>query len=164
MAPRGNEPPEPKRMGRPTKYEAEFPKKAEKLCLLGATDVDLADFFEVDVTTIWRWATRYEDFRNALKAGKEAADQRVERSLYQRAVGYTFDAVKVFMPGGATAPVYAPYREHVTPDTTAAIFWLKNRKKDEWRDKSETTLKGDAESPVVQRVEYVVIDPANPGS
>ena len=68
--------PEPKRMGRPTKYEPEFPKQAEKLCLLGATDVDLADFFEVDVTTIWRWATRYEDFRNALKAGKEAADQK----------------------------------------------------------------------------------------
>ena len=73
-------------------------------------------------------------------------------------MGYTFDAVKVFMPGGATAPVYAPYREHVTPDTTAAIFWLKNRKKDEWRDKSETTLKGDANNPLaiaeIRRVVY----------
>ena len=73
-------------------------------------------------------------FRAALKVGKEAADQRVERSLYQRAVGYSYDAVKIFMPAGAKKPVYAPYVEHVPPDTTAAIFWLKNRDPAHWRD------------------------------
>jgi hypothetical protein len=41
------------------------------------------------------------------------------------------------MPAGATAPVYAPYVEHVAPDTTAAIFWLKNRRPDLWRDKQD---------------------------
>src|SRR5271167_3722254 len=56
------------------------------------------------------------------------------RSLYQRANGYSYDAVKIFMPAGAKKPVYAPYREHVPPDTTAAIFWLKNRDPAHWRD------------------------------
>jgi hypothetical protein len=54
--------------------------------------------------------------------------------LYQRAVGYHYDAVKIFMPAGATKPIYAPYVEHVPPDTTAAIFWLKNRDPAHWRD------------------------------
>ena len=76
---------------------------------------------------IKRWAATHAEFRAALKVGKEAADQRVERSLYQRAVGYHYDAVKTFMPAGAKKPVYAPYVEHVPPDVTAQIFWLKNR-------------------------------------
>src|SRR5262249_21754901 len=61
-------------------------------------------------------------------------DNRVERSLYQRATGYTFDAVKIFLPKDSTVPVYAPYREHCPPDVTACIFWLKNRQSEEWRD------------------------------
>ena len=126
-------------MGRPSSYKPEYAEQAEKLCRLGATDPDLADFFGVNTTTIWRWAGRYGDFCTALKVGKDAADDRVERSLYQRANGYSFDAVKVFMPSGAKQPVYAPYVEHVPPDTTACIFWLKNRRKAEWRDRQEVT-------------------------
>lgn len=123
-----------KARGRPTKYKREFAKQAEKLCQLGATDADLADFFEVNVTTIWRWQSAHPDFCKALKVGKDEGDARVERSLYQKAVGYEFDAVKIFMPAGAEEPVYAPYREKVAPDTTAAIFWLKNRRREAWRD------------------------------
>jgi hypothetical protein len=54
--------------------------------------------------------------------------------LYQRGVGYSYDAVKIFIPAGAKKPIYAPYIEHVPPDTTAAIFWLKNRDPAHWRD------------------------------
>jgi hypothetical protein len=121
--------------GRPPSYRAPFAKQAEKLCALGATDEDLADFFEVNVRTISRWKVQHEEFCQALKAGKTEADDRVERALYQKAVGYEQDAVKIFMPAGATEPVYAKYREKMAPDTTACIFWLKNRRKDEWRDK-----------------------------
>jgi len=60
--------------------------------------------------------------------GKEPADERVTRSLYQRAIGYSYDAVKVFLDPDTKKPIYAPYREHVHPDTTACIFWLKNRR------------------------------------
>ena len=126
--------------GRPTKYREEFVQQAEKLCKLGATDIELADFFEVSIPTLWRWANQHEVFRNAIKSGKDAADDRVERSLYHRACGYTFDAVKIFMPAGASEPVYAPYREHVPPETAAMAFWLKNRRKDDWRDKRELEI------------------------
>lgn len=121
--------------GRPTDYRDEYAAQAEKLCALGATDQDIADFFEVDVRTIYRWKHAHDAFCQALKIGKDVADDRVERSLYHRAVGYERDAVKIFMPAGAEEPVYAPYREAVTADTAAAIFWLKNRRG--WRDKTE---------------------------
>lgn len=129
-------------MGRPTVYKPEFCAQAEKLSLLGATDADLADFFGVTTRTIDRWKGIYPDFCLAIKDAKETANNRVERSLYQRAMGYEYDAVKIFMPAGADEPVYAKYREKVAPDTAAAIFWLKNRRKDKWRDKTEQEQSG----------------------
>ena len=128
---------EHKRDGRPTKYRDAFVKQAKKLCELGATNPDLAEFFEVSLNTIDNWAAKHPQFLGALKVGKGAADDRVERSLYQKATGYEVDTVKIFMPAGADEPVYAPYREKVPPSDTAAIFWLKNRRGAEWRDKQE---------------------------
>lgn len=128
-------------MARPTLYKAEFAEQARKLCELGATDEEVADFFKVSARTVYRWQAVNEEFCQALKAGKVSADDRVERSLYHRAVGYTYDSEKVFQHQGDV--VRASTREHVPPDTTAAIFWLKNRRPGEWRDvreiKSENT-------------------------
>ncbi len=124
-------------MGRPSKYRPEFAQQAEKLALLGATDQEVADFFEVDVRTVHRWKAEHDEFCHSLRAGKEVADERVERSLYQMAVGYEQEEVKIFMPSGAEAPVYAPYRAKVAPNPGAAIFWLKNRRRDVWREKLE---------------------------
>lgn len=123
--------------GRPTGYKEEYAKQAAKLAELGATDQELANFFEVDVRTIYRWKHDHDEFCQALKVGKDVADDRVERSLYQKAIGYEQEEVKIFMPGGAVDPVYAPFTAKVAPDTTAAIFWLKNRRGADWRDKSE---------------------------
>ena len=136
--------------GRPPKYKEEFATQAEVLCNLGATDTDLADFFCVSVRTIPRWMAQHHEFCQSIKAAKGLADDRVERSLYQRAVGYQTDAVKIFMPAGAKKPVYAEYRENVAPDTTAAIFWLKNRRKEEWRDRSENTTTHDVSDPMAE--------------
>jgi hypothetical protein len=58
----------------------------------------------------------------------------MERSLYQKGIGYNYDAVKIFMPAGAKKPIYAPYVEHVPPSDVAMIFWLKNRDPANWRD------------------------------
>lgn len=124
--------------GRPTKFKEEFIEQARKLCQLGATDIEIADFFGVEVRTIYRWKNENEIFCQSLKAGKEVADERVERSLFQKATGYEQDEVKIFMPANAPEPVYAPFRAKVAPDTTAAIFWLKNRRPDLWRDKTES--------------------------
>lgn len=132
--------------GRPSSYRPEFAEQAKKLCTLGATDIELADFFKVTRDSIWRWSQTFPEFSDALKAGKEAADERVERSLYAKAIGYTHDAVKILQHDGA--PVIVPYREHVAPDTTAAIFWLKNRRPKQWRDKQDADL-GSATNPLV---------------
>lgn len=134
--------------GRPTKFRKEFVTQATKLCQLGATDQEIADFFEVEVRTIYRWKGQFPEFCQALKAGKEEADARVERSLYQQAIGYEQDEVKIFMPAQSETPVYAPYRAKVAPNVTAAIFWLKNRRSQEWRDKQQTELTGADGGPI----------------
>jgi len=126
------DPPESRGRGRPTKYKPEYAEQARKLCSLGATDADLAKFFQVDTTTIWRWQTSHPDFCNSLVVGKGFPDDRVERSLYQRAVGYSYDAVKIMKHGGEI--VHERYTEHVPPDPGAAMMWLKNRRSDSWRD------------------------------
>jgi hypothetical protein len=132
-----------KKTGRPSKFQPEFVEQAKKLCALGATDKDLAGFFHVSVPTIWRWSCEHEGFCNALKVGKAEADERVERSLYHKATGYTFESVKIFQYEGA--PVTVPFTEHIPPDTTACIFWLKNRRPDLWRDVSRVDHTGKVE-------------------
>lgn len=132
--------------GRPSSYKPEYAEQATKLCKLGATDIELAEFFGVSDRTIYRWQAQFPEFCQALKAGKEASDERVERSLYHKAVGYTFDSVKIFQHQGSI--VEAPYKEHVPPDTTAAIFWLKNRRPDLWRDKQQHELTGKDGGPI----------------
>lgn len=124
------------RTGRPTSYKPEYAVKAQQLCSQGATDRELADAFNVDMRTILRWRNMYEDFCRSSKCGKDLADDRVERSLYQRALGYSYETVKLLKVGrGKDAKVVeVPIREIVPPDTTACIFWLKNRRPQQWRD------------------------------
>ena len=139
--------------GRPSPYKPEYATQAEKLCLLGATDQEIADFFKVDVRTIYRWKHDHDEFCQAVKIGKDKLDDRVERSLYQRAVGYEQEEVKIFMPSGATEPVYAPYRAKIAPDVGAAKLWLTNRRGDVWREKTEQDLniKGDIADVIAER-------------
>ena len=130
-------------VGRPTDFRDEYVEQARKLAMLGATDREAAEFFDVAESTLYLWKHTHPAFSEALKVGKETADNRVEQSLYRRALGYSHDAVKMHSVEGAV--VTTPYVEHYPPDTTAAIFWLKNRRPDQWRDKTEqdVNLKGD---------------------
>jgi hypothetical protein len=121
--------------GRPTDFKKEFVEQARKLCELAATDFELADFFGVDTATIYRWKNSHADFCEAVKVGKEKADDRVERSLFQRAVGYTFESEKVFQYQGEI--IRAKTVEHVPPEPGAAFNWLKNRRREVWRDRQE---------------------------
>jgi hypothetical protein len=99
----------------------------------------VAEFFNVSEQTLNTWKHVHLEFLESLKLGKETADRRVEQSLYRRAIGYSYDAEKVFVYLGQ--PVKVPYVEHLPPDTTACIFWLKNRRRDEWRDRVDATAK-----------------------
>lgn len=119
-------------MARPSDYDPKFCQQAAKLCAQGATDKEVAEYLEVSDRTIYRWKAQYPKFCQALKTAKDIADDRVERSLYNRAVGYSFESEKVFQFQGEICR--ADVVEHVPPDVTAAIFWLKNRKPEQWRD------------------------------
>lgn len=125
--------------GRPTDYKEEYNLQAEKLCKLGATDKELADFFEVTEQTINNWKNDHEGFFESLKKGKHLADAEVAERLYQRAMGYEHDSeeIKVVSVGqGEGSEIErVPVRKVYPPDTTAAIFWLKNRQPAKWRDK-----------------------------
>ncbi len=119
-------------------FRPEYIETARKLAALGAVNREIAAVIGVSERTLHRWKLEHPEFAVELRLGKEAADRRVEQSLYHRAIGYTYDTVKIGFYDGK--PVVAEYVEHVPPDTTAAIFWLKNRKPEEWRDKREIDL------------------------
>src|ERR1700677_2671292 len=135
--------PPPPALGRPPSYKAAFAVQAKEWCERGATDAEIARNLNVTTTTLYRWKTQYLDFCQALKSGKDVADERIERSLYHKAIGYTFESEKIFQHDGEI--IRAKTIEHVPPDTTACVFWLKNRRPDQWRDKSfaELEVKGD---------------------
>ena len=122
-------------VGRPTKYKQEYEELAYNYCLLGATDAKLAIFFDVDESTINNWKIDFPEFLESIKKGKEIADSHVAQSLFKKATGYEHEAVKIFNDQGSAMVV--PYVEKFAPDTTAAIFWLKNRQPALWRDKQE---------------------------
>ena len=118
-------------------------EQARKLAELGATDVEIADFFKISVTTLYEWRCRFAEFAQATRIGKDAADDRVERAMFQRSVGYTFDSEKIFLPAGARRAVRVPIREHVPPDVPAARHWLANRRPKDWREKVELSIRHD---------------------
>src|SRR6516162_5364463 len=80
--------------GRPTLFRPEFVDQVRKLCQLGATDVEVARFFQVDPSTIYLWRIQHPEFSESMKIGKALPDDRVERSLYQRAIGYNLKIKK----------------------------------------------------------------------
>lgn len=126
-------------------YKPEYAEQARKLCLLGATDKELADFFGVAESTINKWKADYPEFSESIKKGKDIADSDVADRLYQRAMGYSHDEEDiraVSIGDGISQIVKTPTVKHYPPDTTAAIFWLKNRQKGKWRDKQEVEQSG----------------------
>lgn len=128
--------------GRPTKFDPKMLTQVRKLCLLGATNTAIANFFEVSVDTIAEWMNTHPEFSEAVKSGKEELDSQVVRSLYQRAVGYSHDAVKIFCDTKTGTETVVPYVEHYPPDPTSMIFWLKNRQRADWRDRQEVEHSG----------------------
>lgn len=121
--------------GRKSSYQKQYAKVAMKMAELGATDREIAEALGVAEPTLHYWRAQHVEFSEALKIGKAPCDDRVEASLYHRAVGYTFTSEKIFQFQGEI--VRAKTIEHVPPSDTAAIFWLKNRRKEAWRDKHE---------------------------
>lgn len=107
----------------------------------GLTDKQIADNIGIRRPTLYDWKKKYSDISDALKRGKEVIDRQVENALLKRALGYEYvETTKELTDLGLT--VTKQVTKQVAPDTTAQIFWLKNRKPHEWRDKKETEVTG----------------------
>jgi hypothetical protein len=126
--------------GRPSKLDDLDREQVSKLALKGWTDSEMADFFEVTEQTWNNWKKKDPAFFESLKDWKAEFDERIERSLAERALGYSHPEDKIFNNNGRKLVV--PTIKHYPPDTTACIFWLKNRQPDEWRDKHDHEVTG----------------------
>ena len=118
--------------GRPSLYKPEFAEQAFELCLAGATNRDLADTFEVGHSTIDNWLHKHPEFAQAVRRGRALADGKVAHGLYSRAIGYSYETTRVVLCKGE--PVALQQTVHKPPDVRAAIFWLRNRRPEQWCD------------------------------
>ena len=123
--------------GRPTKFNQELLRAVELLAKKGATDQEIAYAFGVTQQTIDNWKKKHPEFFGSVKDWKAKADAKVERSLYERARGYSHKAEKIQIHAETGKVTRVETIEHYPPDPTSMIFWLKNRKAKDWRDKIE---------------------------
>ena len=129
------------------KYQAWL--EPDKLILLeawardGLTDEQIATKMGICRDTLIQWKKKYPDISDTLKRGKDVVDIQVENALLKRALGYEYEEISEKYEMGVLVEKKVT-KKQVVPDTTAQIFWLKNRKPDEWRDKREVDVEGSA--------------------
>ncbi len=112
----------------------------------GLTDEQIAHNIGIRRETLYVWKNKYPNISNALKKGKEVVDREVENALLKRALGYEYEEVKQIIEKdekGKDRKRIEKIVKHVAPDVGAQIFWLKNRKPREWRDKRQVEHSGD---------------------
>jgi hypothetical protein len=118
--------------GRPTIYKPENAEIARHACMLGATNEALAERFEVCRRTVDNWIATIPEFSDAVRQGREVADEAVVGALFARATGMEQKMTKVFCYRGQ--PVIANYTVQLPPHVPACFFWLRNRRPWQWRE------------------------------
>lgn len=149
--------------GRLTEYRPEYDEQVRKLCLLGATDKEIGDFFEVTEQTINNWKKDFPSFFESIKAGKVHADLKVAQALYDSCEDRTVietEAIKVKVGKDLEKVELVEVSKVIPADFRSQRFWLTNRKFDKWRDKHEIT--GDPENPIYHSVTVNVIKSDTP--
>jgi transposase-like protein len=127
--------------GRPTDYNPDVHSAiAENSARKGLTNTEIADILGVATSTFHLWRKEHVEFSDAVKRGKESADDEVEKSLYKRAVGEYVKETKTIST--VDGEIRTEVTEKHVADTTAMIFWLKNRRPAEWRDKHDIEHSG----------------------
>ena len=147
-----------KKVGRRGKYEDWLTEdgllKVQGWARDGLSNEQIAHNMGVSAKTLCEWQNRFGEFRNAIKKGKEVVDREVENAMLKRALGYEYDEVTQEPvtdkdTGITEMRVTKRVTKQIVPDVTAQIFWLKNRKPEEFRDKRDVELSGHVELPVV---------------
>ncbi|MDE7211018.1 MAG: helix-turn-helix domain-containing protein, partial [Lachnospiraceae bacterium] len=111
----------------------------------GLTDEKIAGKVGISRSTLNEWKKNFPDISDTLKKGKEIVDIQVENALLKRALGYEYEEVSEKYQGGSLMERKVTTKQ-VVPDTTAQIFWLKNRKPEQWKDRQEMRLEGELET------------------
>ena len=127
--------------GRPTKFRPEHVGIVSNLAKLGCVDKKIAEILGISEQTLNTWKKEHPEFLECLKNGREIAAGNVAGALYQRAMGYEHAEEDVRVVNGKV--VVTPTVKRYPPDTAAAIFYLKNRQPDLWRDKVEQQVSGE---------------------
>ena len=123
--------------GRPTKYSPEYAKTVYGFCLLGYTDKELADVYDVSEATINNWKINHPDFLESIRRGKEIADSQVAESLFRLATGFKVRKTKFATHEGLITD-QKEYDEEIIPNQRAAEFWLRNRQRGKWTSTPES--------------------------
>lgn len=124
----------------------------------GLTEEQIAANCGVNVKTLWDWKSKFDPICNAIKKGKEVVDYEVENALLKRALGYEYQEERVEHSDKDGYKVIQTIR-HVPGDTTAQIFWLKNRRPEKWRDRREASTFNEQEQANAVRVFLAAVTP-----
>ena len=147
----------PGKRGRPTEYDPErHPFLVMCLAREGLTEKEMAQKLGIGKTTLTRWKQEHPEFRASLNGSREEADLKVVDSLYRRAIGYESEETEMVVTakdGEKKLAKVKRVKKHVAPDVTACIFWLKNRRPAEWRDKVQQEISGPEGKPVQVQVD-----------
>ena len=133
MTPR-KKPEDKQKPGRKSAFKDEYVELAYNYSLLGATDKEMAGFFDVSERTFNSWKKAHPVFLQSIKRGKVQADAEVASKLHSRALGFNFDEIHVEKKGRKIASKKT-ITKHIPPDVNAGKFWLSNRQPDKWRNK-----------------------------
>ena len=114
-------------------YNRRYAGQAAIAAMNGASDAQLADFFDISLTTFNKWRVRHEDFKNAIINANDALTPWIERSFAHRALGYEYDEEKVWYDAGRGEVIRAQVRTHVPPDVNAAKHWLERCGAARWK-------------------------------
>ena len=120
--------------------------EAERLAEQGLINMEIAKGLGISSTVLYEWMKEYPTFTESIKRGKSLSDQKVVESLYKRATGFTFTETKRVDDGNSVR--IESVVKCVPPDTTACIYWTKNRMGQEWRDKRVEEVSGPDGSPI----------------
>jgi hypothetical protein len=141
-------------------------ERAAVVLRLGGTDVEVAKALGVSVRTIHRWKKTHPEFAARVRQEKDDFDTgRVEAALVHRATGYSHKAVKIFCDPKTGSTEQIEYTEHYPPDPTSAIFWLKNRNPERWKDRVDVeagTRPGDPLANLMETIANAVTNRMHP--
>lgn len=149
------------KVGRKKKYDESFPQQALELAEKGLTDKEISKQLGISTTVFYEYKNKIPEFSDALKRGKQPVDNDVENALLKKALGYDYEEqvteARISEDGTQHPAVVRKIKKHMPGDTTAQIFWLKNRMPKEWRDGKNIELTGkDGDSLAPKPIEITI--------